>query len=79
MSSTMWLDEGDNWILLDELQAAIHRRYYSPEEVIWALATCIGKIIAQADSPKLIAEMRRAIDSTIDFQTSMEGTEDEPA
>ena len=70
----MWLEEGDNWILLDDLQAAIHRRSYSSDEVIYALATCIGKIIAQADSPDLMAQTRRAIDSAIDFQTSMEGT-----
>jgi hypothetical protein len=54
----MWEDEGDHWILLDNLRAAIHRRYYSPEEVIYALATCIGKVVEQVGrSPELAADI----------------------
>jgi hypothetical protein len=72
--STMWEDEGDNWILLDDLLAAIRRRYYSPDECIYALATCIGKVAAQADwSPELVAQIHRTINSAIDFQMAMEG------
>jgi hypothetical protein len=75
MSSTMWEDDGDDWILFDDLQAAIHRRYYSPDEVVYALATCIGKVAAQADfSSECVAQVHRIIDSAIDFQASMEGT-----
>jgi hypothetical protein len=71
----MWEDEGDNWILFDDLQAAIHRRYYSPDEVVYALPTCISKVSAQADwSPECVAEIHRTIDIAIDFQASREGT-----
>jgi hypothetical protein len=73
MTSTMWIDEGDNWILFDDLQAAIHRRYYSPDEVIYALATCIGKVVEQVGgSPELVADIHRTIGSAIDFRASME-------
>jgi hypothetical protein len=74
MSSTMWEDDGDHWILFDDLQAAIHRRYYSPDEVIYALATCLGKVVEQADcSAECVAHVHRIMDSAIDFQASAVG------
>jgi len=78
MNSTMWEDEGDDWLLLDDLLAAIRKRYYSPDEVVYALATCISKVAAQADwPPEFVARIHRTIDSAIDFQTSMEGYDEE--
>jgi hypothetical protein len=68
-------EETGHWQLLDEIMESIRREYQSPDEVIEALLSALARIIVQADfSAAQIEQVKRSLDTVIDFQRAIERT-----
>jgi hypothetical protein len=73
MTSHWTDDDDDNWHLLDRLLVAIRKDYHPPDEIQFALITCLAKTIAMMNSDSRddgaqIEECARMLRSTVDFQ-----------